>query len=285
MMIVGVKSMARAGAVAGGLVAKGFITMVLCDAEEAGKLFHSRSQSASLTLGTRGKTIAMPDSIVKEYVDAALAQLRGWDMMRWPGALPEAMQDPSIPPIDDWVGWKAIESTVTDSDLDSLEQELGLAFPPLYREFLQYRHFVGLTERGVRFERHLCHDWRERLRREYFHGWPRERIVDVGLIPFGSEAFMDAGSVCFDTRRRETGGDCPVVFWDHEWIGTENEIQPMFSSSRKMFECLAFVAATDIDCFHPAASYEEAQESLSTFLSIDPQGAGGEARRYWTGRT
>ena len=132
---------------------------------------------------------AMPNPLVIGFVDAAIAQLRRLNLMRWPGKLPELMRDASIPLSNDWVGWRPIPSTVMDADLDSLERESGLTLPPPYRDFLKYQHFVVLTEAGVRFERHLCHDWQETLRKAYFHSWPRERILDIGLLPFGDEAF------------------------------------------------------------------------------------------------
>ena len=109
----------------------------------------------------------MPSPVVTSFVDAAIAQLRRLDLMRWPGKLPEPMRDASIPSSKDWVGWKPISSTVTDADLDALERETGLAFPPLYRDFLQDRHFVSLTETGVRFERHCARTrGRQRHRRQ-----------------------------------------------------------------------------------------------------------------------
>ncbi|EDY19523.1 hypothetical protein CfE428DRAFT_2699 [Chthoniobacter flavus Ellin428] len=230
----------------------------------------------------------MSSPAVTNYVDAAIANLRRHNFMRTPEELPEAMRDPSIEAWDDWVGWKPIESTVTGGDLDALEQETGLAYPPLYREFLQYRHFVNLTEVGVRFEPHLCGEWRDTLRQAYFESWPRERILDAGLIPFGADTFMDPGSVCFDTRRRVADGDCPVVFWDHEWMGTDKEIRPLFSNSRKMFECLERMASADLNFIYHDESEDAAllprkQELLAQFLAIDPAGAGGEAREYWTG--
>src|SRR5438132_364804 len=129
----------------------------------------------------------MIDPVVTTYVDAALAQLRRLDLMRCPGKFPASMRDDSIPPSGDWVGWKAIPSTVTDAELNTLERETGLAFPPLYRDFLCYRHFVDLTEVGLRFESHLCDDWAKVLRRFYFRSWRRDRIIDIGLLPFGSE--------------------------------------------------------------------------------------------------
>ena len=207
--------------------------------------------------------------------------------MRCPGKLPEAMRDASIAPSDDWLGWRPIPSTVTDADLNALERETGLTFPPLYRDFLQYQHFVSLTETGVRFEPHVCDDWKESLRKAYFHSGPRERIIGVGLLPFGQEAYMDAGPVCFDTRHRLRDGDCPIVFWDHEWVGDEQEINPMFSSCRKMFQCLSLVAATDFDFIYPGQDDDPSllskkRERMAEFLSLDPDGAGGPARKYWT---
>jgi hypothetical protein len=229
----------------------------------------------------------MISPIARTYVDAAIAQLRRLDLMRHPGKLPVAMLDNSIPPSDDWVGWKAIPSTVTEADLNALESESGLQFPLIYRDFLSYRHFVDLTEVGVRFERHLCHDWAKVLRKAYFQSWSRERILDIGLLPFGAEALMDAGPVCFDTRCRNIEGDCPIVFWDHEWVRTEKEIQPLFSSSAKMFECLCLVAKSDLNFVYHDDSDDSTllpkkQALMARFLAVDSEGAGGPARDYWT---
>ena len=222
-----------------------------------------------------------------QYVDAAVEQLRRLDLMRWPGKLPDAMRDESIPTSNDWIGWRPIPSTVTPQDLNGLEKETGLKYPPLYREFLQYKHFVGLTEFGVRFERHLIGAWQETLRKAYFRCWPRELVVDRGLLPFGSESLMDAGAVCFDTRKPAQDGDWPVVIWDHEWVGTEKEVRPMFSSCTRMFACLLFVANNDVNfVYHDEADdnslLPQKQDLLQRFLAIDPDGAGGSAYEYWT---
>jgi hypothetical protein len=197
------------------------------------------------------------------------------------------MRDDSIPQSNDWVGWKAIPSTVTDADLNALEGESGLRFPPIYRDFLRYRHFVELAAVGVTFERHLSNDWANILREAYFQSWPRERILDRGLLPFGSEAYMDAGPACFDTRQRNVAGDCPVVFWDHEWVGTDKEVRSLFSSAAKMFECLWMVASNDLNFVYHDDSEDSSllpqkRALLARFLSLDPDGAGGPAREYWT---
>jgi hypothetical protein len=171
--------------------------------------------------------------------------------------------------------------------LDGLERETRLKFPPRYREFLRYQHFVTVTELGVRFERHLVGEWRETLRTCYFTGWPRDRIIDRGLLPFGAESLMDAGPVCFDTRSPAPANDWPVVFWDHEWVGGSREVQPMFSSCEKMFQCLRLVAESDVNFVYHDEDDDDAllvrkRELLRQFLAADPDGAGGPAREYWT---
>ncbi|MFT3685185.1 MAG: SMI1/KNR4 family protein [Phycisphaerales bacterium] len=227
------------------------------------------------------------DPLVIAYVDAAVAQLRRLNFMSGPGNLPEAMHDSTIAVSSDWKGWKPIPSTVTDLELDELEHQARTKLPPLYRDFLKYQHFVDLTERGVRFESHLPDRWHERLRKYWFQAWLPERVIGIGLIPFGSETFMDAGPVCFDTRTRLSDGDCPVVFWDHDNVKTPREVQPLFSSSRAMFRCLHFVAQHDVNFTYHDKSDDPAdlatkQSLMSEFLELDPKGAGGQAREYWT---
>ncbi len=229
----------------------------------------------------------MNSHLAQDYVDAALAQRRRLDRMAWPADVPERMRDPGAAEAGPWVRWKPIASTVTDAELDALEREIGLTFPPLYRAFLEYLHFVALTETGLRFEPHLCDGWLQTLRRAYFKSWPRERILDLGLLPFGEESLMDAGPVCFDTRSRLADGDCPVVFWDHAWQHTDKEVRLMFSSCAHMFGCLTLVAQTDIDfVYHEfdedAQLLRQKQQLLRCFLAFDPQGAGGPARAYWS---
>jgi hypothetical protein len=227
--------------------------------------------------------------VVSEYVSAALDQLRRGNGMRLPlRDMPEEMRDRTIPDSKDWIGWKPVPSTVTEEQLDELEREIGLAFPPPYRRFLRTSHFYELTEVGVRFERHPVRSWRAELVHLYEEVWWPERIIGRGLIPFGSETFCDTGLVCFDTRSRQADGDCPVVIWDHEWMDTDREVQPMFSSSLKMFECLCIAARDDTGfCYYDpqrdtADDLAEKRRQLRRFLACDPDGAGGPARAYWT---
>lgn len=225
--------------------------------------------------------------LVSTYVDNAVAQLRRQNLMCFPGGIPHSMQDNTIPEQDGWRGWKCCPSTVSNDELNRLEDETSLKFPTLYRDLLSYQHFISLTEVGLSFERHLPGEWTHKLQSLYFRSWLPERIIKIGLLPFGAETQMDAGPVCFDTRNRQPDGDCPVVFWDHDNIKTDDEIQIMFSSSAKMFECLNIVATNDINFLnHLDEDGEETlpqkQLLLTKFLDADPEGAGGPALKYWT---
>jgi hypothetical protein len=102
----------------------------------------------------------MPNPVVTGFVDAAVAQLRRLDLMRWPGKLPEPMRDASIPASSDWVGWKPIPSTVTDTDLDLLERETGLAFPPLWVGAYRFAFFRRVRNIFTSSCRHFCAEGR-----------------------------------------------------------------------------------------------------------------------------
>jgi hypothetical protein len=228
----------------------------------------------------------MKNNIAVNYVDKALEKLSFNGLMHHPSKPPKPMRDPSTPRKGDWYPWIDIPSTVTDIDLNELEKEIGLWYPPLYRDFLKYKHFIDLTEDGIRFPQHLPNLWNEKLKELYHASWVPERIIGIGLLPFGSESLLDAGPVCFDTRNQLPRGDYPVVFWDHEWVESEKEIRLLFSSSQKMFECLYFAASQEINFF--CQNIDDSDEIRSKkhnlieqFIAIGRSGAGGPGAEYW----
>ncbi len=227
-------------------------------------------------------------SVTSQYVDAAIKNLRQDDMLRCSDPnMPAEMRDPERSTRDGWLAWKPISSTVTDDDIFDLQAHFGGKLPPPYVALLKHVHFYDLTERGVRFQRHIVGEWKERMVDGY-ETYQQHFPSGSHLVPFGAETFMDAGPVCFDFNNRHPNGDCPIVFWDHEWVNTDKEIQPLFSSAQKMFESLLLVATSNIDfCYHdpdydPAYILPQKQKLLAEFLAIDPNGAGGPARDYWT---
>ena len=61
----------------------------------------------------------------------------------------------------------------------------------------------------------------------------------------------------------------------------------MFGSSEKMFLCLTMVAETSFDFIHfndedSKSIVLQKIELINKFFSLDPFGAGGPAREYWT---
>ena len=153
--------------------------------------------------------------------------------------MPTEMRDTNGSAMDDWVPWRPIASTVTDGDISELQSRFRGPLPAPYVAFLKHRHFYELVGCGVRFEDHVVGRWKKRLIDLY--DTYRLRFPNGShLIPFGRETFMDAGPVCFDFQKRRSNGDCPVVFWDHEWVSTDREVRLLFSSSERMFRCLAF---------------------------------------------
>ncbi|MCA9200070.1 MAG: hypothetical protein KDA87_21175 [Planctomycetales bacterium] len=243
----------------------------------------SRDRSRYLAKHVTANTVAT------DYVDAALDSLRRHDMMRCPDPrMPSEMRDPHLPATDDWLPWQPIASSVTDQDIADLEAHFGGPLPSSYATFLKYRHFYDLTECGVRFERHVIGRWKEELLK-LFNTYQQHFPSGSHLVPFGHETFMDAGPVCFDYQNRHANGDCSIVIWDHEWVNTDQEVKPMFSSSQKMFEALTFVATSEIGFVYGDPDEDSEEELiqkghlLARFLAIDPNGTGGPAREYWTG--
>ena len=229
-------------------------------------------------------------SIAARYVGSALAGLRQGGMMSVPDpSMPEKMRDQARAPQNDWIPWQAIDSTVSADNIAELESHFGGPLPEPYVAFLQYKHFYDLTESCVRFEQHVVGRWKKCLIQRY--DWLCDHLCcDAHLIPIGEEPFMDAGPVCLDFKHRLPDGDCPIVYWDHEWVGTDVEIRPMFSSTEKMFECLLYESESAISFLYVDEDVDTPESlgvkrsMLSEFLKIDAEGAGGPARAYWMGR-
>ena len=225
--------------------------------------------------------------IATKFVDTALNYMDSHGFMTCPLKPPRLMRGRPFKSKSGLYNWKAIPSKVTMSDIEKIEKEINHSYPPLYKDFLMYKYFFRLTEEGIRFPEHTPQNWSGTLTDLCFNSWAPERIIEIGLVPFGAESFWDAGPVCFDTREQMDDGDCPVVFWDHESIGSEDEVRTMFSSSQKMFQCLNFAASNETDFFYINSAEQDNQlskkeELLDKFLSIDPLGAGGSGKAYWT---
>jgi len=222
-----------------------------------------------------------PREAMRRFADLAMTAFGGIPTER--RDIPDEMFDGHCEGYPEYFCWKPIPSTVRDADLDAIERSIGLALPPLYREFLQYKHFIQVECMGACFGGLLPGVWREEL--ELFFNAARDRTLDRGLIPFASERWCDAGYFCFDTRRRAPDGDCAVVMWDWDRVGDPHETWEVCSSSRALFRCLDFAWRNRVDWqnhSHPDPIEElRRQRALApAFIALDPEVL-GEHEAWW----
>jgi hypothetical protein len=135
-----------------------------------------------------------------------------------------APPDMQAGPVDEegWVEWKPIPSTLRESDVAEVEEEFGVEFPPLFRAYLlarfqlfdqlqSVRHGQGLLMTAVPSGQRLDPI------RESLEVWQSSPLIPAGFIPF-AEWGDGFGPVAFDTSKRASDGDCPVVWMDHELL-------------------------------------------------------------------
>lgn len=119
------------------------------------------------------------------------------------GGVPANMQ--VGPEQDGWVRWRLLPSEVTEEDLNQLERELGVPFPPLFQVFLStYYHFFGaITEGSVPDQSSDCpfsglqEVWHPALTRHQY-------------LPFASSELLGAW-LCLDVSHLPQEEKCPVV--------------------------------------------------------------------------
>lgn len=157
--------------------------------------------------------------VIHQFVDNSLDKLREIDMMRFPHSnMPLAMRDETQEAHNDWIPWKAIPSTVSDSEILELEQRINLHYPTLYVEFLKYKHFYELLPvKEITFFDHSIDEWKQKTLRYYFKAYLPAEIIEKGYIPFAD--YSDWGIVCFDTSMQsQSDYDCQIVMIDHELL-------------------------------------------------------------------
>ncbi len=100
------------------------------------------------------------------------------------------------------------------------EAKLGVPLPPSFKTFLEQAgeyslpfwevYWVGDSSLGYR---HIA----EANRSERDEA---DSPLPTFLVTFHNNGMGD--QVCFDTRSPDAGGECPVVFWDHERTPDQN---------------------------------------------------------------
>jgi len=112
----------------------------------------------------------------------------------------------------EWVAWKAIPSTICEADIAALEEQVAMAFPPLFKAFLLDRCLL-MTDFVVRLPQTPSNAPLRELMNILEPVREGSFFEEQRLLPFGHDS-NDAGPACFDTKKRRADGDCPVVIVD-----------------------------------------------------------------------
>lgn len=152
---------------------------------------------------TRDENRAFMKDFFERYYDKFKNE--GIIFVKGVGIPPEMLAD-GADPSEEWNIWKLIPSTVTEEDIQKLEEELHIALPECVRAFLSVYHH--------RFEDPVGrNDIRNPLwgfRCAYTH-----QLADNGYLPIawaGDSFFIR----CIDLSNMPDEEKCPVVEIDHE---------------------------------------------------------------------
>ncbi len=169
-------------------------------------------------------------------------------------------------PVDDegWVAWKLLPSTVTDADLSSLEERFGVQFPSLFKAYYSsFHHMFDQFNNGRRFIMLPDSPSDNPLGPlvEVIEAW--KPLLQIGYLPFG--AYEDGwGPLCFDLDAKDSDGDFPIVWIDHELLpapdagnftkATMSKLaKPVYSSFRELFRDQFVDAPTPLRGLDPSS--------------------------------
>lgn len=156
----------------------------------------------------------MKDDTIRAIIDTHLNKWIQAGINRRPGAVEPDMASPGQDPTEEWRTWFPIPSRVTHQDIADFEEQIGHRIPEDYKILLQHKHYYDLLIAEASFAAHPVNRWRYFHSSMIFDGYPREFLIDKGLLPFAN--YSDWGLLCFDTNRNQVDANYPVVLWDHE---------------------------------------------------------------------
>jgi hypothetical protein len=157
---------------------------------------------------------------IKKTVDSALKEMSKEKIfIMMPGDIPKEVLDDTIPALDDWKGWRPIDSIIDDSDIIKLEKKIGITLPTSYREYLKYKHFyrLRLPDIAVNLFPHPPDKNLTTLQTHIFEYHEPELVIGRKYIYIAD--FHDYGLLCFDANAKATDTEFKVVYIDHENLG------------------------------------------------------------------
>jgi len=130
--------------------------------------------------------------------------------------MPKEMIDATIQTSDDWIGWKPVASTVSDSELDEFEKEIKYPLPHSFRSYLKHKHFyeLSLPDFAVNLRGNVSGRTISGMRNLVFNSFVPELLIGKGYIYFAD--FHDYGLLCFDANEVRNENEYAIVYIDHE---------------------------------------------------------------------
>ena len=156
----------------------------------------------------------MKEQIIKSIIDTYLKKWVEIGLNKNPIQIEIEMSDPNQDMNEELYTWFPIDSKVTKSEIEEIENRIGYEFPLSYKLFLKHKHFYELHISEVSFCEHPINTWRASQIEKIFNGYPTEFLIEKGYIPIAD--WSDWGLICFDANRNKIDKNYPVVLWDHE---------------------------------------------------------------------
>ncbi len=179
------------------------------------------------------------ESVFFRPVQAVLSESECFFAQRIPGQALRFWVAPSEmlcgrPDADGEAPWQPIDSPIDEAMVAGFERFVGATLPPLFKAYLTYKCllYMDLYEGTLPNidPRHPL-GWLEwcafRRKQPPFASAP-------WLIPF-TEGPAECGILCFDTRRRNEHGDCPIIF-----VNDSRDTETDYASGKEIANCQVF---------------------------------------------
>ncbi|MFK8006055.1 MAG: SMI1/KNR4 family protein [Saprospiraceae bacterium] len=130
--------------------------------------------------------------------------------------VPKEMIDLSLETEEDYIGWKAIPSQITDKELLEFEEELNCKLPNSYKHFLQYKYFMELhlQDVAIRLHHFFPKSKLEKLEKMNLDSSFSKEILRKGYFYFAD--FYDFGLLTFDTNQPKEENEFEIVFFMYD---------------------------------------------------------------------
>jgi hypothetical protein len=174
----------------------------------------------------------MKEQIIQTIIDTYLKEWVDLGMNKVCSPVEAEMADPNQDVHEEWRVWFPVNSTVTDHEIEAIENRLGCNFPEDYQTFLKHKHFYELYISQVSFGRHPIRTWEAKLTKMIFGSTPRKYLLEKGYIPFAN--WSDWGLLCFDSNRSKADHNYPIVLYDHDADTVQDQFTDFYNLLQKL---------------------------------------------------